>query len=49
MQSPRRACHGDDEESSLLFALMAERCERRLLGITSNLVFSEGEPIFTTP
>ena len=31
------------------FALIAERYERRSLGITSNLVFSEWERIFSNP
>ena len=31
------------EESEVLFTLIAERYERRSLGITSNLVFSEWE------
>ena len=34
------------EESEVIFTLIAERYERRLLGITSNLVFSEWERIF---
>ena len=34
------------EESEVLFTLIAERYERRSLGITSNLVFSEWERIF---
>ena len=34
------------EESEVLFTLMAERYERRSLGITSNLIFSEWERIF---
>ena len=37
------------EESEVLFTLIAERYERRLLGITSNLVFSEWERIFANP
>ena len=37
------------EESEVLFTLIAERCERRSLGITSNLVFSEWERIFANP
>ena len=37
------------EESEVLFTLIAERYERRSLGITSNLVFSEWEHIFTNP
>ena len=32
----------------VLFTLIAERYERRSLGITSNLVFSEWEKIFAT-
>ena len=32
-----------------LFTLIAERYERRSLGITSNLVFSEWERIFANP
>ena len=39
----------DAEESEVLFTLIAERCERRSLGITSNLVFSEWERIFANP
>ena len=35
------------EESEVLFTLIAERCERRSLGITSNLVFSEWEKVFS--
>ena len=34
------------EESEVLFTLIAERYERRSLGITSNLVFSEWEKAF---
>ena len=34
------------EESEVLFTLIAERYERRSLGITSNLVFSQWEHIF---
>ena len=37
------------EESEVLFTLIAERYERRSLGITSNLVFSESERIFANP
>ena len=37
------------DESEVLFTLIAERYERRSLGITSNLVFSEWEPIFANP
>ena len=37
------------EESEVLFALIAERYERRSLGIRSNLVFSEWERIFANP
>ena len=37
------------EESEVLFTLIAERYERRSLGITSNLVFSQWEHIFTNP
>ena len=37
------------EESEVIFTLIAERYERRLLGITSNLVFSEWERIFANP
>ena len=37
------------EESEVLFTLIAERYERRSLGITSDLVFSEGERIFANP
>jgi DNA replication protein DnaC len=37
------------EESEVLFTLMAERYERRSLGITSNLVFSEWDQIFQHP
>ena len=33
----------------MLFTLIAERYERRLLGITSNLVFSQWEHIFANP
>ena len=33
----------------MLFTLIAERYERRSLGITSNLVFSEWEKVFTNP
>ena len=33
----------------VLFTLIAERHERRPLGITSNLVFSEWERIFANP
>ena len=37
------------EESEVLFTLIAERYERRSLGVTSNLVFSEWERIFANP
>ena len=37
------------EESEVLFTLIAERYERRSLGITSNLFFSEWERIFANP
>ena len=37
------------EESEVIFILIAERYERRSLGITSNLVFSEWERIFANP
>ena len=37
------------EESEVIFTLIAERYERRSLGITSNLVFSEWEHIFDNP
>ena len=37
------------EESEVLFTLIAERYERRSLGITSNLVFSEWERICANP
>ncbi len=37
------------EESEVLFTLIAERYERRSLGMTSNLVFSEWERIFANP
>ena len=33
----------------MLFTLIAERYERRSLGITSNLVFSHWEHIFANP
>ncbi len=36
-------------QSEVLFTLIAERYERRSLGITSNLVFSEWERIFANP
>ena len=39
----------DAEESEVLFTLIAERYERRSLGITSNLVFSQWEHIFANP
>ena len=39
----------DAEESEVLFTLIAERYERRSLGITSNLVFSEWERICANP
>ena len=38
-----------NEESEVLFTLIAERYERRSLGITSNLVFSQWERIFANP
>ena len=38
-----------DEESEVLFTLIAERYERRSLGITSNLVFSQWEQVFANP
>ena len=37
------------EESEVLFTLIAERYERRSLGITSNLVFSSGSASLLTP
>ena len=37
------------EESEVLFTLIAERYERRSLGITSNLVFPQWEHIFANP
>ena len=37
------------EESEVLFTLIAERYERRSLGMTSNLAFSEWERIFANP
>ena len=37
------------EEAEVLFTLIAERYERRSLGITSNLVFSDWERIFANP
>ena len=37
------------EESEVLFTLIAGRNERRSLGITSNLVFSEWEKVFANP
>ena len=37
------------EESEVLLTLIAERYERRSLGITSNLVFSQWEHIFANP
>ena len=37
------------EESEVLFTLIAERYERRSLGFTSNLVFSEWEKVFANP
>ena len=37
------------EESEVFFTLIAERYERRSLGITSNLVFSQWEHIFANP
>ena len=37
------------EESEVLFTLIAGRYERRSLGITSNLVFSEWEKVFANP
>ena len=36
-------------ESEGLFTLIAEHYERRSLGITSNLVFSEWEKVFANP
>ena len=37
------------EKSEVLFTLIAEQCERRSLGITSNLLFSQWEKVFTNP
>ena len=37
------------EESEVLFTLIAERYERRSLGITSNIVFSQWEKVFANP
>ena len=42
-------CPRAPEEQEVLFTLIAERYERRSLGITSNLVFSEWERIFANP
>ena len=39
----------DSEESEAFFTLIAERYERRSLGVTSNLVFSQWEHIFANP
>ena len=36
-------------ESEVLFTLMAERYERRAMGITSNLVFSQWDQVFQNP
>ena len=36
-------------ESGVLLTLIAERDERRSLGITSNLIFSEWEKVFANP
>ena len=41
--------HQGAQESEVIFPLIAERYERRSLGITSNLVFSEWERIFANP
>lgn len=37
----------DAEETDVLFTVIAERYERRSLGITSNLVFSDWDRVFT--
>ena len=37
------------EEPEVLFTLIAERCARRSMGITSNLVFSQWGHIFAIP
>jgi DNA replication protein DnaC len=37
------------EEMEILFTLLAERYERRSVAITTNLVFSQWEQIFTSP
>ena len=37
------------DESEVLFTLIAERYERRSLGITSNLVFSQWDKVFDNP
>ena len=37
------------DESEVLFTLIAERYERRSLGITSNLVFSQWDKVFANP
>ena len=37
------------EESEVLFTLIAERYERRSLGVTSNVVFSDWEKVFHNP
>ena len=42
-------CPQGAEESEVLFTLITQRYERRSLGITSNLVFSEWERIFANP
>ena len=39
----------DRDEMEVLFTLLAERYERRSVGITTNLVFSEWERIFKNP
>ncbi len=52
LPAPRRPglpCPRAPRNRRVLFTLIAERYERRSLGITSNLVFSEWERIFANP
>lgn len=39
----------DRQEMEVLFTFLAERCERRSVLLTSNLVFSKWDPIFKAP
>ena len=48
-RSMPRALTWGNEKSEVIFTLIAERYERRSLGIASNLVISQWECIFANP